>query len=107
MAFQRVAITGTLILFGAMGALTASAADANRGADLAWKYHCTTCHGNVGVTRDARYPHLAGQSEVYLASRLKYFRDETEPMNQMNGQARPLSDADIDDLAAYFAAQRR
>ncbi|MCH2097508.1 MAG: c-type cytochrome [Pseudomonadales bacterium] len=107
MAFQRVAITGTLILFGAIGALTASAADADRGADLAWKYHCTTCHGNVGVTRDARYPHLAGQSEVYLASRLKYFRDETEPMNQMNGQARPLSDADIDDLAAYFAAQRR
>ena len=107
MAFQQAALKSTLIFLGATSAFTVSAADADRGEDLAWTYHCTTCHGNVGVTSDARYPHLAGQSEVYLASRLKYFRDETEPMNQMNGQARPLSDADIDDLAAYFAAQRR
>ena len=107
MAFQRVAVTSTLIFLGATSAFTASASDAERGEDLAWQHRCMTCHGEVGVTSDARYPHIAGQSEMYLVSRLKYFRDETEPMNQMNGQARPLSDADIDDLAAYFAAQRR
>ena len=107
MAFQRVAVKSTLIFLGATSAFTASAADAERGEDLAWQHHCTTCHGERGRhQRRARYPHIAGQSEVYLASRLKYFRDETEPMNQMNGQARPLSDADIDDLAAY-SPQRR
>lgn len=105
MAFQRVA--RTLIVLGAVGSAPALAADAERGEDLAWQHRCMTCHGEVGVTVDARYPHLAGQPAMYLSARLKYFRDEEEPMNQMNGQARPLTDEDIEDLAAYFAAQRR
>ena len=105
MAFQRVA--STLIVLGAVSATPALAADAERGEELAWQHRCMTCHGEVGVTSDARYPHIAGQPSMYLSARLKYFRDEEEPLNQMNGQARPLSDEDIEDLAAYFAAQRR
>ena len=105
MSFQRVA--RTLIVLGAFGATPAFAADAERGEDLAWQHRCMTCHGAAGVTVDERYPHIAGQSEQYLTARLQYFRNEDEPLNQMNGQARPLSDEDIADLAAYFAAQRR
>lgn len=107
MSFQRVAITGTLIVLGAVGAPGSFAADAERGEELAWQHRCMTCHGETGVSSDTRYPHLAGQSEAYLRDRLAYFRSEQEPFNQMNGQARPLSDEDIVDLAAYFAAQRR
>ena len=106
MSFQRVAIAGTLFLTSAFGAATALAADSDRGEDLAWQHRCMTCHGDVGVTSDARYPHLAGQPSMYLEARLKYFRAEEEPLNQMNGQARPLSDEDIADLAAYFSGQR-
>ena len=107
MSFQRVAIAGTLFLTGALGAASAVAADPDRGEDLAWQHRCMTCHGAEGVTTDARYPHIAGQPSMYLEARLKYFRGEEEPSNQMNGQARPLSDEDIADLAAYFAGQRR
>lgn len=80
---------------------------ADEGEQLAWKYHCVTCHGINGMSRDARYPHIAGQNSLYLVSRLKYFRDEIEPGNQMNAQAAPLSDETIDILAEYFSKLAR
>ena len=75
------------------------------GARLAWKYHCTTCHGQNGIANSNRYPNIAGQNEAYLVSRLRYFREGTEPGNQMNAQGAPLSDADIEALARYFSQQ--
>lgn len=80
---------------------------AARGEALAWQHRCMTCHGVTGMSSDERYPHLAAQKEAYIVDRLKYFKSEQEPFNQMNGQARPLSEADMQDLAAYYAAQRR
>jgi|TARA_B110000967_G_C18838911_1_gene538303 cytochrome c553 len=78
---------------------------ADEGADLSWKYHCTTCHGITGKSNAQRYPNLAGQNSIYLVSRLKYFRDGVEPGNQMNAQAAPLSDETIELLAEYFSRQ--
>ena len=80
----------------------AAQANNDEGADLAFKYHCTTCHGQNGIASSDRYPNLAGQTVPYLVARLKYFRDGTERGNQMNAQAAPLSDADVEKLAAYF-----
>ena len=93
----------TLMLSLAAGA---SAADAENGQALAWQHRCMTCHGPEGHSKDDRYPNLAGQKAAYIVDRLKYFKAETEHFNQMNGQARPLSIEDMEDLAAYFAAQR-
>ena len=80
----------------------AANADGKEGARLAFKYHCTTCHGQSGIAGSDRYPNLAGQPVPYLVSRLKYFRDRVEHGNQMNGQAAPLSDEEIEKLAAFF-----
>ncbi len=73
------------------------------GAALAWKYHCVTCHGQNGIANSDRYPNLAGQNTAYLVSRLRYFRDGIEPGNQMNAQAAPLRDAEIERLADYYS----
>lgn len=85
--------------------VTPLAADANDNEDgrhLAWKYNCVTCHGQKGISNADRYPNIAGQNVAYLVSRLRYFRDGVEPGNQMNAQAAPLSDEEINTLAEYF-----
>ncbi len=82
--------------------LVAAADDVEDGERLAWKYHCVTCHGQNGIANADRYPNIAGQNVAYLVSRLRYFRDGVEPGNQMNAQAAPLSDEDINKLAEYF-----
>ncbi|XOV82825.1 MAG: c-type cytochrome [bacterium] len=88
------------------GVLLVSAAQAGaaseQGKALAWKYHCTTCHGQQGVSNTQRYPNLAGQNVAYLESRLRYFREGVEHGNQMNGQAAPLSDEEITLISKFF-----
>ena len=97
--FPTWATTAVLIL------CLAPAAWAEEDAELAWKYHCVTCHGVTGLSSSQRYPNIAGQNAGYLVSRLKYFREGQEPGNQMNAQAVALSDEDIQRLAEYFSRQ--
>ena len=99
----RVALGACALMFGTLLSSTTLAADA--GENAAFKHHCVTCHGWEGKSNDARYPNLAGQNAAYLVSRLKYFRAEEEPGNQMNAQAVLLSDEEIDIIAEYFSKQ--
>ncbi|WP_411994382.1 c-type cytochrome [Agarivorans sp. DSG3-1] len=67
---------------------------------------CAACHGANGVAAIPGYPNLAGQNEQYLVSSLKAYRDKQRNGGQaavMQGQAMSLSDAEIAELAAYFA----
>ena len=100
----RRILSGLCLLLGT-ALMTPATMAADEGAELAWKYHCTTCHGDTGKSKTQRYPNLAGQNSLYLVSRLKYFRDGVEPGNQMNAQAVPLSDETIELLADYFSRQ--
>ena len=49
------------------------------------------------------FPHLAGQKEEYLVVALEAYRDGSRRSENMNVVAKALSDADIADLAAYYA----
>ena len=81
----------------------ASAANVENGKALA--RNCAACHGEGGVASNPAWPHLAGQRAVYLANMLKAFRAGLRKDPMMAGVTRGLSDADIADLAAYYAAQ--
>ena len=95
---QRILLTALLVTAAAL-------ASADSGEELAFRYRCATCHGVDGMSADARYPHLAGQKEAYIASRLRAFRSGFHPYNQMNSQAGSLSDDDIATLARYYSSK--
>lgn len=79
------------------------AGDAQAGAAKIKSKGCITCHGRDGQGTMPLYPNLAGQSEPYLEQQLKAFRSGARRGQQMSIIAKPLSDADIADLAAYYA----
>lgn len=88
-------------------ALTAAANVAVAGDVAAGKAKaatCAGCHGADGISAVPTYPNLAGQKEAYLVATLKGFRDGTRKNATMNPMAKPLSDADIENLAAYYAS---
>jgi len=64
---------------------------------------CALCHGQFGITSMAGTPSIAGQPEVYLSSQLKQFRDGKRQNAVMGQMAKPLSDADIENVSAWFA----
>ena len=80
----------------------AMAADAAAGKTKAAT--CVACHGANGMSPNDLWPNLAGQKEGYLVKQLKAFRDGQRNDPMMAPMAAPLSDADIADLAAYFAS---
>ena len=67
---------------------------------------CVACHGQGGNSMLADNPKLAGQSASYLYFQLKVLKSGERKSPVMNAQAAPLSDQDMKDLAAYFAAQK-
>lgn len=65
---------------------------------------CAGCHGAAGVSSNPIWPNLAGQKDAYLVKQMKAFRDGTRSDPMMSPMAKPLSDADIDNLAAYYSS---
>lgn len=67
---------------------------------------CLACHGPNGNSSNPEWPSLAGQGARYLAEQLKLFREGKRTNPVMMPMASALSDQDIADLAAYYAAQK-
>ena len=65
---------------------------------------CATCHGPLGVSQLPNAPHLAGQPAIYVTEQLKAYRSGKRANEVMSVIAKPLSDQDIDDLAAWYAS---
>lgn len=87
----------------AIGAAPAAAAgDAAAGRQKAQA--CAVCHGPLGVATAPETPNLAGEPEGYIVRQLRAFRSGERRHEVMGVIARPLSDADIDNLAAWFAS---
>ena len=67
---------------------------------------CAACHGQGGVSATGNWPTLAGQHEDYLKNVLGQYKSGARKDPVMSGQVMSLTDADIEDLAAYLAAQQ-
>lgn len=65
---------------------------------------CVACHGPAGISANPMWPNLAGQKEMYLAKQLKDFKAGTRNDPVMSSMAKPLSDDDIANLAAYYSS---
>ena len=65
---------------------------------------CAACHGAAGISAVPTYPNLAGQKVAYLVKQLKDFKSGTRNDPTMKGMVASLSDADMADLAAYYAS---
>ena len=65
---------------------------------------CQACHGLDGLSKTPDAPNIAGQIEPYLVTQLQAFKSGLRKSDAMSVVAPSLSDKDIEDLAAYFAA---
>jgi cytochrome c553 len=95
----------TLILIAAATLLAAGPAAAGDLATPEKVTVCAACHGADGKATQPIYPHLAGQYANYLEQALREYRAGTRKNPVMGPQAATLTDADIRQLAAYYAAQ--
>jgi cytochrome c553 len=81
-------------------ALAADAAAGQKKAEV-----CIACHGPGGNSVNPAIPSLAAQPEQFIVTQLFMFREGKRKDAQMSPFAATLSNADLNDLAAYFSAQ--
>lgn len=65
---------------------------------------CVNCHGENGMSLTDAFPNLAGQGYSYIVKQLRAFRAGTRVNVLMAQMAKPLSDRDIQEVAAYFSS---
>ena len=76
--------------------------DAARGAAIASA--CNNCHGANGISADAAFPNLAGQSVAALYKQLEDYKSGKRDPAVMGVFVAPLSQQQLLDLATHFAA---
>ncbi len=100
------ATIGTLVLaLSVSGAASVALAADLKAGEAKVKEVCQACHGADGNSQNVDYPKLGGQYPDYLAKALRDYKSGARKNPIMAGFAGTLSSADIDNVAAYYAAQ--
>ena len=67
---------------------------------------CANCHGTHGKTVEgSQVVSIAGLDRAYIVAQMKAFKAGTRPATIMHQLSKGYSDAQIETLATYFAAQ--
>ena len=95
----------TPIFFLLASGLAHAADPASRGARLAAT--CAGCHGTNGATVGNVLPRLAGQGKDVLLIKLRAFKEGSTQATVMTQIAKGYSDEQLEQIAAWFAAQKK
>ncbi|HEY3048515.1 MAG TPA: c-type cytochrome [Polaromonas sp.] len=69
---------------------------------------CANCHGTNGkVVAGSSVTSLAGLDKNYIVAQMTAFKSGTRPATVMHQISKGYNDAQIESLAAYFAAQKK
>ena len=66
---------------------------------------CAACHTNDGSRGSPANPIIQGQHPEYIVKQLEEFKDGKRTNPIMSGMAAPLSDADMKNVAAFYASK--
>lgn len=99
----------SLMLIGLAGSFAAHAQESKEALyTKSLAATCANCHGTNGkVVSGSPVVGLAGLPVDYIAAQMKAFKSGARPATVMHQLAKGFSDAQIDQMAAYFAAQKK
>ena len=98
---RQILATASALILAASANIAIAGGDAAAGKAKAAS--CAGCHGANGISNVPTYPNLAGQKEAYTLKQLKAFKDKSRVDPTMNAMVAPLSDADMANIAAFYA----
>lgn len=92
----------SLLAASILAASASSAIAGDAAAGKAKAASCAACHGANGISKAPLYPNLQGQKAGYITKQLKAFKSGARKDPTMNAMSKPLSDADMANLGAYY-----
>jgi len=70
-------------------------------------FSCSACHGFAGASPSDTVPVLAGMPPWYLKKAIQDYAAGKRPMAEMEPYAKMVLELGVDDVAAYFASQKK
>jgi cytochrome c553 len=105
---ERIGRTWPLAAAALLSTAPALAQDARALHLKALAATCANCHGTGGRAIDnSEIPGLAGMPASYLVAQMQAFKKGERPATVMHQLAKGYSDEQIQQLAAWFAAQKK
>ncbi len=104
-ATRRLIVISVVILNAGVLAAAASADPLGPGYPKA--FACSACHGLGGNSRANTTPILAGMAPWYFKKAVEDYASGRRPAAEMEPFAKLVAELGVNDVAAYFAAQRR
>jgi cytochrome c553 len=95
-----LAMTTVCVIVGVAGMAHAAG---DIGAGKAKASACMGCHGTAGLG-NAENPPLAGKDAKQLVQQMRDYKSGARQHLLMNQMMKPLSEQDIENLAAYYAS---
>lgn len=106
--FSRALASVGAVWVLAVSATAAHAQDAKALQVRSLAATCANCHGTEGrAVSGSAVPGLAGLPAAYMVEQMKAFKSGARPATVMHQLAKGYSDVQIEQIAAYFAAQSR
>jgi cytochrome c553 len=96
----------TILTIGLMLAVSVHAYAGDPAAGHRKSQTCVACHGPDGNSPTPDFPKLAGQHYDYLLKALKDYKSGARKNPIMAPMIAPLTVRDMEDLAAYYSAQK-
>jgi len=103
---ENLIVVATGWLFAALLAGTAGAGPLDQ-PGYAKALTCTACHGAGGNSKSAAMPILAGMSPAYFKKQIEAYAGAKRPSPEMEPYAKMVLVLGVDDVARYFADQKR
>lgn len=102
---MKIFIGGLLLIASSNPAVANGSGDPAAGKSMT--ILCIGCHGADGNNSNPVYPKLAGQGSAYLAKQLADFKTGARKEEHMTSMVEAIGLADIPNIAAWFASQKR
>jgi cytochrome subunit of sulfide dehydrogenase len=103
--FPFLIVSAALLASVQLGAQAQSVQDLNTRSLAAT---CANCHGTNGKAQDgSAVVSLAGLPKDYIVAQMAAFKSGARPATVMHQLAKGYSDAQIEQIAGYFAAQKK
>jgi cytochrome subunit of sulfide dehydrogenase len=105
---MKYLVPSVLSVLAMLVSAPASAQDAQQLNIKSLAATCANCHGTNGNSvQGSAVVSLAGVPKDYIIAQMKAFKDGSRPATIMHQLSKGYSDAQVEQIAAYFAAQKK
>jgi len=94
-------------VFLVLAAATVAAAGPLDGPGAVKALNCAACHGQAGQSPSNTMPVLAGMNAAYFKKAIEDYAAGRRPSPEMEPYAKQVLALGVEDIGAYFAAQKR